>query len=113
MRVRASKTKVLSALIPGEQRQVDLLDGEPLEDVDKFKYLGSINSQGTKETRNRINLARSDLSRLQSCLWSWREISLRTKGRVYRAVVRSTLLYNCETWHVRVEAFTMTASGEF
>ncbi len=40
MRINASKTKVMSALIPGEQRQAVLLDGEPLEDVDKFKYLG-------------------------------------------------------------------------
>ncbi len=34
---------ILNATIrPGEQRQAVLLDGEPLEDVDKFKYLGSI-----------------------------------------------------------------------
>ncbi len=37
MRINASKTKVMSALILGEQRQAILLDGEPLEDVDKFK----------------------------------------------------------------------------
>ncbi len=30
------------------------------------------------------------------------EISLRTKGRVYQAVVRSILLYGCVTWPVRV-----------
>ncbi len=42
MRINASKTKVMSALIPGEQRQAVLLDGEPLEDVDKFNYLGSM-----------------------------------------------------------------------
>ncbi len=36
-RINASKTKVMSTLIPGEQRQAVLLDGEPLEDVDKFK----------------------------------------------------------------------------
>ncbi len=41
MRINASKTKVMSALIPGEQRQAVLLDGEPLEDVEGFKYLGS------------------------------------------------------------------------
>ncbi len=43
------KTKVMSALNPDEQRQAVLLDGEPLEDVDKFKYLGSMfvaNGQG-------------------------------------------------------------------
>ncbi len=27
---------------------------------------------------------------------------LRTKGRVYQALVRSILLYGCETWPVRV-----------
>ncbi len=49
MRTNASKTKVISALIPGEQRQAVLLDGEPLEDVEKFKYLGLMfvaNGQG-------------------------------------------------------------------
>ncbi len=99
MRMKASKTKVMSALIPGEQRQAVLPDGEPLEDVAKFKYLGSMfvaNGQGTDEIRSRINFARSAFSRLQSCLWSRREISLSTKGRVYQVVVRSILLYGCE-----------------
>ncbi len=36
-----------------------------------------------------IKLARSAFSRLQFCLWSRREISLRTKSRVYQAVVTS------------------------
>ncbi len=27
---------------------------------------------------------------------------MRTKGRIYQAVVRSILLYGCETWPVRV-----------
>ncbi len=39
MRINASKTKAMSALIPGEQRQAVLLNGEPLEGVDKFKLL--------------------------------------------------------------------------
>ncbi len=60
-----------------------LLDGESLEDVDKFKYLGSMfaaNGQGTEEIRSRINLARSTFSRLQSCL---------THGVKYRCVQRA------------------------
>ncbi len=78
-----------------------MLDGEPLEDVEKFKYLGSIfiaNSQGTEEIRSLINLARYAFSCLQSCLWSGREISLRPKTRVYQAVMLSILLYDCESW---------------
>ncbi len=76
-----------------------------LGDVDKFKYLGSmfvVNGQGTEEIRSRINLVRSTFSRLQSFLWSRREIALHTKGRVYQAVVRSILPYGFETWPVRV-----------
>ncbi len=62
MCINASKTKVMSALIPGEHRQAVLLGGEPLEDADKFKYLGSMlvaNGQGTEGIRSRVNLARS------------------------------------------------------
>ncbi len=64
MRINASKTKVMSAPIPSEQRQAVLLDGEPLKDVDKFTYLGSMfvaNGQGTEEVRSRIILARRRL----------------------------------------------------
>ncbi len=42
MCINAPKTKVMSALIPGAQRQAVLLDGEPMEEVGKFKYLGSM-----------------------------------------------------------------------
>ncbi len=103
MHINAPKTKVMSELKPGEQRQAILFDGEPLEYVNKFKIFGSVfvaNCQGTEDIRSRINLARSAFARLQTCLESRREISLRIKGRVYQAVVRSILLYGCETWPV-------------
>ncbi len=60
LRIKASKTQVMLALIPGEQRQAVLIDGEPFEDVDKFMYLGPMfvaNGQGTEENRSRIYLA--------------------------------------------------------
>ncbi len=85
MRICASKAKALLALIPGEQSQAVLLDGEPLEDVGKFKYPGSMfvaNGQDTEEIRGSLNLARSTFSRLQSCLWLRPEISLLTRSRV-------------------------------
>ncbi len=122
IRINASKTKVMSALIPGGQRQAVLFDGELLEDVDRFKYLASTfvaNGQGTEDIRSTINLARSAFSCLQSCLWTRREISLRTKGRVYQVVVRRFCsiiarhdLYEKPTkrcWR----SLTMTASAAF
>lgn len=105
MRINAAKTKVMTALLPPEAQQPILLDGTPLEMVDHFTYLGSSfvpNGQGGDEIERRINLARVAFNRLQKCLWSRREIALRTKSRVYQAVVRSILLYGCETWPVRV-----------
>ncbi len=50
MRIIASKIKVMLAFIPGKKHQATLFDGEPLEDNDKFKYLGSMfvqNSRGS------------------------------------------------------------------
>ena len=36
-------------------------------------------------------------------IWSWTDISLTTKGRVYNCTVCATLIYGCETWPIRAE----------
>ncbi len=90
MRIDVSKTKKMSALVPCEQHQAVLPDGEPSKDVEKYRHLGSIfiaNGQGTEKFRSRINPIRSGFFRLQSCLWLRREISLRREDRVNQAVV--------------------------
>ncbi len=95
----------MSALIPGEQRQDVLLHCAPMEDIDKCMDFGSIfftNGQVAQDITSRINLARPAFPRLQLGIWSWREMALRTMHRDYQAVVRSILLYGCETWPVRV-----------
>ncbi len=102
MLIDASETNVVPTLIYGEQHQAILLNGEPVENVDKFKYVGSMsvaNGQCT-EGRGRTSSACAAFSRLQPCLWPQREIPLRKKGRVYQATVRSIPLYGCEMWPV-------------
>ncbi len=50
MRINTPKSKVMPVLNSSEQHQAVLLDGAPLQDVDKFKYLGALfiaNGQGT------------------------------------------------------------------
>ena len=49
---------------------------------------------------NRMGNASISLSKLQTHLWENRQVSLKVKCRVYRAVVLSTLLYGTETWPV-------------
>ncbi len=51
MRINAPITKVMSAFIPGDQRQAFLLDGEHLEGVGIFKYIGSVSSPTVRATR--------------------------------------------------------------
>ncbi len=70
---------------------------EPMEDVEKFKKLSSM----FVSKRSQAGLILS-ISHAVACNWSRREISLRTKGRVYQAVVRSILRYGRQTWPVRV-----------
>ena len=71
--------------------------------MDKFTYLGScISANGSiaEEISARIARAQAAFSKLRH-LWRHRDISLITKGRVYNATVRPTLLYGCETWALR------------
>ncbi len=74
--INASKTTAMAALIAGEQREAVLLEGEPLEDVDKFKYLGSMfvaNAQGTEK----IKSTRFAFGSLKFCLWLRRGVKYR------------------------------------
>ncbi len=60
MCITLSKTKVMSVLNPGEQRQAVLHDEGPQKDDDKFKYLGSMfiaKGQDTEAIGVRINFA--------------------------------------------------------
>ncbi len=105
LRINAAKTKVLSAQMSPSSRGTIILDGVPLEEVSSFKYLGAsftATGQAVDEIAARINLARATFNRLHTSLWSRREISHRTKGRIYESVVRTILLYGCETWPLRV-----------
>ncbi len=88
-----------------QQRQL-LLEGIPLEEVAAFKYLGAsfiATGQAVREIESRTNSARMAFNRLHTALWSRREISRKTKSRVYTTLVRTILLYGCETWPLRVE----------
>jgi hypothetical protein len=81
------------------------MQGESLEEVERFTYLGScINSDGTvtDEISSRISKARITFANLRH-LWRQKGISLQLKGRVYRATVRAVLLYGSETWPLRAE----------
>jgi hypothetical protein len=113
--VKKSKILVVSKSMDVPQPTI-VLDGEQMEVVDKFPYLGSMFTHDNNldtEISYRISRAAMAFASLRSTLWGDRRISLHTKVRIFNAVVMSTLLYGSESWaaldsHVhRLEVFQM------
>ena len=78
-----------------------LIDGQQLNDVPSFKYLGGIASSTASmdlEIDARIAKATSAFGRLTKRLWTNKGVRLDTKVSVYKAAVLTSLLYGCETW---------------
>lgn len=75
------------------------LDGKPLNQVDDFKYLGSMMKSSYSDFNVRRGQAYSAFNQLNK-IWRSRCITLRLKTRILDASVMSILLYGCETWVV-------------
>ena len=74
--------------------------GEPIREVDSFFYLGSaIDRQGgtDRDVTARIGKAGAAFVMLKN-IWASKEISMRTKLRIFSSNVKSVLLYGSETW---------------
>ena len=77
------------------------IDGNVLNNVDSFKYLGSTISSNVSldsELTSRIGKAAGVMSKLTKRVWTNRLLTNHTKLRVYSACVLSTLLYGAEVW---------------
>ena len=81
-----------------------MLEGEALDEVESFTYLGSIadNTGGTEaDVRARIGKARAAFQQLKNV---WRSSLLGTsiKIRIFNTIVKPVLLYGAETWRTTV-----------
>jgi hypothetical protein len=76
-------------------------DGELLDNVEHFSYLGSTlssNANIDREIEKRLHAASAAYGRLTARVFENRDLRTNTKLAVYRAVVLTTLLYGSETW---------------
>src|SRR3984885_9462718 len=90
MRIEAKQTTSIS------------LNEQPIDEVDKFTYLGSCISRtgGTKEDIEvRINKARYAFISLKN-IWRDSNIRTHTKLQIFKTTVISVLLYGSETWRL-------------
>lgn len=102
LKINNSKTKTM---IFGrkEDSVVVEVNGESLENVEEFVYLGSLltwDNDCSKEIRRRIAKAAGAMVGFGN-IWRSREISIRTKMGIIKTCVFSILLYACETWTLR------------
>ena len=99
------KNEVVHQPAPGKpySEPTITVNGQKLQVVDKFTYLGSTLSRAVHiddEVTARTAKASVAFGRLRTNVWERNRIRLDTKLKVYKAVVLPTLLYACETWTV-------------
>lgn len=100
LRINVNKTKEMRMNV--STRENLEIDGNRIERVDSFQYLGSnVDTSGGAEEDigSRIRKANGAFVQLYP-VWKNRNLSLSTKLRLFNTNVKSVLLYACETWKV-------------
>ena len=112
--IHRGKSKVLK--IKTDSVTPITLEGEALEEVESFTYLGSVVDKlgGTDaDVKVRIGKARAAFHQLKN-VWGSSDLPLNTKIRIFNSMVKPVLLYGAETWRTtvntmkRIQAFNNT-----
>uniref|UniRef100_A0A672MDG9 Reverse transcriptase domain-containing protein n=1 Tax=Sinocyclocheilus grahami TaxID=75366 RepID=A0A672MDG9_SINGR len=103
MEISAEKTKLMTNSDKQITTKIEVR-GQGLETVSHFKYLGSIISEEGSKTEILARTAQTPavMSKLKP-VWRDKDISLKTKIRLLRALVLSVFLYACESWTLTAE----------
>ncbi|VDP41775.1 unnamed protein product [Schistosoma curassoni] len=95
--IHKGKTKVLK--FNTENSNTITLDGETLEDVESFTYLGSIiDEQGGSDADMKVRIGKARAAFLQlKNIWNSKQLSTNIKVRIFNTNVKVVLLYGAET----------------
>jgi len=108
LKINAKKTQCMVVSKCASQRPyierdtIDLaVEGEPVEQVSNFLYLGAvISGDGTIERDLDVRIQKANLAFIQLYkIWNSRTIKTPTKIRIYKAAVITILLYGAEVWN--------------
>ena len=102
MGVNAEKTKIMTN--KGTLQRYITIQVQTLETVDHFKYLGAIicDERSRREVLSRAAQTMAELARIKS-IWKDKNIIIKHKIRLIRALVITIFLYVCETWTLTAE----------
>ena len=103
MEISAEKTKLMTNNTSGINTEIKV-NGQKLETVTNFEYLGSVvtDNSSKPEILSRIAQTTATLTRLKP-VWNDRSISLSSKIRLMHSLVTSIFLYACESWTLTAE----------
>lgn len=100
LKVSTKKSKVMR--INGKSTEPIVINGKDLDETDKFTYLGGVvtaQGGGGDDITCRIGKARTAFRKLNR-IWKSSNYSIKTKVQLYSSLVKSVLLYGCETWRM-------------
>ncbi|GFO04606.1 endonuclease-reverse transcriptase [Plakobranchus ocellatus] len=101
--INAEKTKITTNSKEPSKKEIKV-NGQILESVTKFKYLGSIISdEGSKpEILSSIAQTTAALTKLKP-IWNNKNIAISSKIRLLRSLVMLIFLYACESWTLNTD----------
>ncbi|VDO95901.1 unnamed protein product [Schistosoma margrebowiei] len=112
LNIHKGKTKVLK--FKTGNRNPITLDGETLEDVGSFTYLGSIIDErgcSDADVKARIGKAWTAFLQLKN-IWNSKQLSTNIKVRIFNTNVKEVLLYGAETTTTTIKKVQLPAEEE-
>ena len=106
LRINIMKTEVMGITKRRERLMVDInIEGSPLYQVDRFRYLGSVISEDGRcddEIRARIGMEKANFGSMRRLLTNL-SMDGQLRLRVLKCYVWSGLMYGCESWNISTE----------
>ena len=100
LRVSRNKTEYLP---PSSCHDKVKLDGEEIQNVTTFKYLGSMfDTEGgtTTDCKNRVRLAWNKWREVTGVICD-KKVPVKLKHKIYKTVIRPTMTYGAECWTMK------------
>src|SRR6476619_4083782 len=104
MKSNIKKTKVMVVSKNGGERVNITVEGQSVEQVSKFRYVGSLISEDDRcldDVKTRIGMAKEAFNKRKELLT--RSIRVDLRKRLVKTLVWPVVLYGCETWTMRKE----------
>ena len=106
LKVNVGKSKVMVCSRDRQRVQLRVrLNGELLEEVESFKYLGSVISKDagvSMDVRQRVNEGAAAYGAMKS-IWRVKEVGMNAKRTLYESVIVPTVIYGGESWGLTVK----------